>query len=251
MDKNNTAKNRANDIRNLHGLGQRPIADIFALLEDIGIYLFKKPFYNSNLSAVFVNDNKRSLVVINSDRTLGHQIFSVAHELSHYYYDKHIISGACSINKNGQKNETEQLADLFASHFLMPDDGVISVAEKRVNKDGKLDLLDIIFIQQYFGVSWSAMLTKLEYLKYIDNKESLRNVGIKAFTQALRYNTGLIEKTQDTYISKQYIEKVIKCRDSYEISDAKAKEILKDVNIMLEDIIHIEDTGEGEDNYED
>lgn len=227
------AKARAIEIRNQLGLGQRPVADIFALLEEVGIILFLKPFINSSLSAIFMQDKKNYLVVINTNRTLGHQIFSAAHELSHYFYDKEMLGGMCSINKRNPKLENENLADEFASHFLMPDDGIISIAEKRKNKDGNLDIYDIIFIQQYFRVSWIAMLKKLKYLGYINNIEDFRNIGIIELIKMFNYDLRLVQRTMDKYVSKKYIELTYKCLENDEISFSKAQEYLNHIGVFL------------------
>lgn len=227
------AKKRANDIRNLLGLGQRPIADIFSLLEDIGIVFFKKPLHNDSLSALFMQDSRNYLVIINSNKTLGHQIFSAAHELSHFYFDKDLLGGICNVNNIGQKNTIEKSADLFASHFLMPDNGVISIAENRKDRHGKLNLYDIVFLQQYFRVSWIAMLRKIKSLNYIDSVDDYKKVGITRLTKLLNYDTDLISKTQDNFISKKYLNIALKCYDNDEISKSKLEEYLSDIGIDL------------------
>lgn len=224
------AKKRANEIRNQLGLGQGPISDVFTLIEDIGIILFKKYIQNSSLSAIFMKDTRNHLVIINSNRTLGHQTFSAAHELYHYYFDKQLLGGICSVNSVGQKNEIEEMADMFASHFLMPDDGVIAIAEKRKNKDGSLDPFDMVFLQQYFKVSWIALLKKLEYLGYIQNAYNYKDIGITRLTQVLGYDTSLVTKSMDNYISKKYIETALKCYESDEISEKKLIEYLEDID---------------------
>jgi Zn-dependent peptidase ImmA (M78 family) len=85
-----TAQTRANYIRNSLGLGQSPIADIFSLVEELGIILFKKPLKSEGVSAVFFKNSQNYMILINSSKTLGHQIFSAAHELSHYFFDKEL-----------------------------------------------------------------------------------------------------------------------------------------------------------------
>ncbi len=70
------------------------------------------------------------------------------------------------VNSPNSKQE-EIMADLFASHFLMPDEGVMEIAEKRKNKKGELDVTDVLFIQQYFGVSYKAIVIKLQELEIL------------------------------------------------------------------------------------
>ena len=74
------ARSRARDIRNELGLGDSPIKDIFGLIESLDILLFKKPFDSKSLSALFLKNSENYIIVINSNKTLGHQIYSAAHE---------------------------------------------------------------------------------------------------------------------------------------------------------------------------
>jgi Predicted Zn peptidase len=239
------AKNRANEIRNQLGLGQGPIPDIFCLIEDIGIILFKTPFKTSSPSAMFMQDKKNYLVVINSNATLGHQIFSAAHELSHYYYDKPVISETCNIDKYEEDSEMEQMAHSFALEFLMPDNGIIAVAEKRKKGKGTLDLYDMVFLQQYFKVSWIALLIKLQHLGYISGVEEYRNAGITRLTEMFGYDTKLVSKTMDKYISKKYMELVLRCYENDEISRERTKEYLLDVGVDIADITEAQEPDEG------
>ncbi len=251
MIEHNIAKLRANEIRNKLGLGQQPVADIINLLEELNIVVFKKHFSDSNVSALFMKDRKNYLVVINSNRTLGHQIFSAAHELHHFFYDKELSGRVCDVNSEAGVFERETLANDFASHFLMPDEGVISVAEKRKNKSGSLDLYDIVFLQQYFKVSWVSMLRKLYALGYINQVERYRDIGITGLTQMLGYDVRLVKKTKDTYVSKKYLELVLKCLDSEEISKTKAAEYLKHVGLDINDIAMTIDLIAGGETYDD
>lgn len=244
-----TAKDRATKIRNKLGLGLSPLSDITSVAEKLGIIVFKKPLESENVSAVFFKDKKNHLILINSSRTLGHQNFSMAHELSHYFFDKEMLGAICSVNH--AKNEMEELADMFAAHFLMPDDAVIELAEKRKTDEGNLDPLDIVFIQQYFNVSWYAMLIKLFKLKYIENVDKLKCIGITNLTQMLGYSTDLLKATNENYLSKVYLRNVFKAYNKDEISEQRAKEYLDDIGFKLDDILRIEDLNDGGRCHED
>ena len=251
MADNLLAKKRSIEIRNSLGLGQSPISDIFTLMESIGIVLFKTPLQNNSLSAIFMQDKRNYLVIINSNKTLGHQIFSAAHELSHYFFDKQMVAGICSVNKYSQNLPYEQLADQFASEFLMPDSGIIASAEPRKNRQGKLDLFDIVFLQQYYKVSWSAILNKLVSLNYINDADEYKNIGITRLTKMLGYDTNLVSKTNNVIVSRKYIELALKCYENDNISKSKLKEYLSDVNIEISDINKIEELVNGGDGDED
>lgn len=229
------------------GLGDEPISDIFRLLESQGIYLFIRPL-QGNVSAMFMRHKDIHMVIINSDRTLGHQIFSAAHELSHYLFDKELMGGICVVNKFNQDLEVERLADLFASHFLMPEEGIlkhISKRKKAVNT--KLNISDIIYLQQYFNVSWKAMLYRLLNLGLLTSQEvdEYRELSIKREAAKLGYDLSLYSKDNTFRPSQRYIEYAIKAFEHDEISEKKLNEYLSDIGISLEMLdIPYEEEGE-------
>jgi len=233
------AKNRANEVRNRLGLGDEPVPNIFRLLENQGIYLFRKPLHG-NASAMFMKSPNAHLVIINSNKTLGHQIFSAAHELSHFLYDNHIMGGVCTVDKYNQDIEIEKLADMFASHFLMPENGLLNHILRRTN-NGKddLDTSDIIFLQQHFNVSWSAMLYRLFTLGYITQSEYeyyKETVRVKKEAVKYGYSTELYEIDGKETYSQHYIEKVMEAYQNDEISRQKLEEYLNDVGISLSEL---------------
>lgn len=226
------AKSRAIEIRKRMGLGLNPIKDIFLLLEEEGILLFVIPIQNDNISALFMKDGQNHLILINSNKTLGHQYFSAAHELHHYFFDSKMLGSICDVG-NFTKNKNEQMADQFAAEFLMPDDAVISAAENR-KKLGKLDLIDFVFLQQTFGVSWTAMLVKLKSLSYIDSIDDYKDIGITKLTDSLGYDTRLVSKTGINYYSKRYMELILKLYNNDEIGLTRAKEYLNDIGLSFD-----------------
>jgi Zn-dependent peptidase ImmA (M78 family) len=239
-------KSRAIQIRNRLGLGLAPISDIFSLVEEHNIVLFKRPIENDNISAIYMKDKENCLILINSNKTMGHQIFSAAHELSHFYFDKNILGSICSVENNSTNSEMEKNADLFAAEFLMPEEGVALAAEKRKNKKGKLDIIDIVSLQQYFKVSWIAILWKLKSLGYIDDVELYREIGITNLTKKLEYDVSLVTKTKDVYCSRKYLELVLKCYNNDEISSKRAMEYLADIGFNPD--LTIELIAKGEDS---
>lgn len=243
------AKMLASQTREVLGLSHSvPIEDIFKLLEGEGIYVFKKPFNSTQISAIYRKQKDSCLIIINSARTLGHQIFSAAHELYHYRYNKELTAKICKVDVIDTKDKEEIMADLFASHFLMPDDGVIKLAESRKNRNGKLDVTDILFIQQYFNVSYKAMIRKLYELGYIEDANCYLKISVIKLAEKLGYDTRIYQPTNDYYCSKGYIELVVDAYESNLISQKRANEYLSDVGLSF-DSIAVE-TNEGECVYE-
>jgi len=234
-----TAKNRANEVRNTLGLGDEPVSNIFRLLESKGIYLFKRPFHG-NASAMFMKTDDAHMVIINSNKTLGHQVFSAAHELSHYLYDSHLMGGICTVYKYNQDMEIEKLADIFASHFLMPEDGIMKHLLKRTDNGKKgITYTDIIYLQQYFNVSWSAMLNRVYNLGQISKtqyEDYRENIRIKREASILGFTTELYNKDRSSYNSQLYIEKAMFAFQNDEISEKKLNEFLGAIDLSLNEL---------------
>lgn len=228
------ARSRAREIRNELGLGDGPIKDIFGLIESLDILLFKKPFDSESLSALFMKNNQNYIIVINSNKTLGHQIYSAAHELSHYFFDKEIKGGICNVSND--YNEIEVMANKFAEHFLMPDEAIIKELDRRLADKECVDIFDIIYLQHFFYVSWKAILVKLEKLGYIKDKNEFKSVGIRALTKNLGYDESLVNISSEKYVSKKYLEMTLKCYHNEEISEKKFNEYLNDVDLSIGDI---------------
>lgn len=234
MDYELLARTRASQIRGRLSLGDGPVNDIFKIIEGLGILLFKKPFDSKNLSGLFMKNNKNYIIVINSSKTLGHQIYSAAHELSHYFFDKELKGSICSISQSD--NEKEILADKFAEHFLMPDESVAQIVNKRIEEKGSIDEFDVLYLQNYFGVSWYAILVKLKKLQYINDINQYLSIGVTKLTNMMGYDTTLIQPSNDVYVSKIYKEKALRCYRNYEISEKKLAEYLEAVDIKIQDI---------------
>lgn len=242
-------KRYAEKIRREFELGHlMPIPDIFKLLEEKGIYVFKRPFRNTQISALYRKQKDNCLIIINSARTLGHQIFSAAHELYHYCYNKELTARVCKVDVPNSKDQEETMADLFASHFLMPDEGVIELAESRKNKKGKLDVTDVLFIQQYYNVSYKAMIRKLSELGYIEDIDFYFNIYITKLAEKLGYDTRIYQPTNEYYCSKSYLELVVDAYEADLLSEKRANEYLGDVGLSLDNITV--ETNEGECVYE-
>lgn len=76
-------------------------------------------------------------------------VFTIAHELGHYFLHSKLGQIAINANRSGDIDETEKEANSFAAAFLMPED---SVKKLYAEKDGNISAL-----ADAFNVSLSAM----------------------------------------------------------------------------------------------
>ncbi len=222
---------KAELLRNKLGVdGQSPI-DIFALVQRIEKLTIVYYPMGQTISGICVKGtNNKSLIALNSSMSLGRQRFSLAHELYHLYYDKNNLS-ICA-KAIGEGSENEKKADAFAAYFLMPRVALIEMIETfRDKNNGRIDIRDVIRIEQYFRVSHQAAVYQLYNAQYISKSEmnKLLEENVKEIAEKMGFNTDLYcaltkEKQYGTF--GYYIERVNLLLQNKIISNGKYEELL-------------------------
>lgn len=200
------------------------ILSIAKTMSDLTIVLY--PLGN-NISGMCIKGDAYKLIAINSGMSLGRQRFSMAHEFYHLRYDTDVKKSVCSIAINGG-DEKEREADMFASHFLLP-----SAALYNVLKDCKtVSLEQVVWIEQYFGLSRQAILYRLKSEGKINNNLYRQMQADVQYSAAkLGYDTDLYKATPENSNMKttgQYIRMADKLYEKEIISTGKYEEILLD-----------------------
>ncbi len=137
--------------------------DPFKLLKSFGVIYQFRDF--DGLEGVYIvpeSEKDIPIVGINVNRRITRQRFTAAHELCHHLKDKNSI--ACPIGKRDIEplNYIEKFANKFASELLMPSKYLAEVIN--VYKKGKyVSFEDVIFIADYFGVSFRACINRLAW----------------------------------------------------------------------------------------
>lgn len=154
--------------------------DPFELLSKFGVIYKFQNF--TDLEGVYLvpdDENDLPIVGINNNRPITRQRFTAAHELCHHIKDK----GTQYCPLDGRKTIIEKEADKFAASLLMPLTELDQISSKFL-KNGFVEYKDVIYIADYFGVSFQACIYRLAYtLKRIDGdveKEALQT-RIKEF----------------------------------------------------------------------
>lgn len=230
------ARQLAIDTRLRLGLQSTEYFDVNRAVIMLGITCVKRPL-DSSMSGATLKTNKVKVILVNSSKTLGHQNFTIAHEIYHCLYDEGLVNRACKTETFDQSPDSEQVADLFATHLLMPEDGIFNQLRLGGRLDAKLGLSEIIRLEQFFGVSRKAMCWRLEDLKLISRDESdtyCANViqGVKLIGK----NTSLYKPTNDTALISDYAEKAREALERGLITESRYEEILADAG-LFEDIV--------------
>ncbi|MCS7254536.1 MAG: XRE family transcriptional regulator [Armatimonadota bacterium] len=188
------AKRLAKEERGRLQLGDGPIRDIFSLLENQGLHVIRILMHkNSPLDGAFAYDpEKGAFILVNASRTRGKQAFTAAHEYCHYLRDRTRGYRPCKIDEDylsriQQHKDVERFADLFATHFLMPEEGVRRIVDEQFGIGYALRAEEVIYLKRYFGVSYSAMLIRLLELEYISREayEQLKSISVEKLERTL------------------------------------------------------------------
>jgi Zn-dependent peptidase ImmA (M78 family) len=228
------ARQLAIDTRLKLGLQSTDYFDVRRAVTALQITCVKRPL-ESKISGATLKTNRVKAILVNSSKTLGHQNFTVAHELYHCLHDENLVSHACKTETFSRVPAGEQLADLFATFLLMPEDALFNQLRLRKKLDAKLTLADIINLEQFFCVSRKAMCWKLEDLKLITREQSdtcCANVIRSA--RSLGKSIDLYMPTNDTTIISDYAEKAQEALQRNLITHARYEEILADADLLDE-----------------
>lgn len=163
------AEKTLEDIKNKYGEIKFPI-DPFKLLKDNGVLISFSDF--EKLEGIILNDEDDVTIVgINRLRPWTRQRYSAAHEYCHFIKD--LKKNKNEINKieclSGSDSEIEKFADRYASELLMPKYKLKELCEQYKTESGYVEFDNIIYISEYFGVSFESCVYRIAYtLKMID-----------------------------------------------------------------------------------
>ncbi len=222
---------KAERLRMQFGEDNHSPIDIFSLAQ--GIELLTIVYYpmGNTISGMCVKGTEgRCTIALNSSMTSGRQRFSLAHEFYHLYYDENMLS-VCA-KSIGTGNETEKKADAFAAYFLMPRVALTEKAESLLEKHpGRLNIQDIIRIEQYFGVSHQTAVYQLNNCGFInkDDLDELLNISVRRQAEAMGFNADLYrplleDKQYCTY--GHYINQADQLINKEIVSEGKYEELL-------------------------
>lgn len=224
---------KAERLRRQLGEDNNSPVDIFALAQLLDeLTLVFRPMGN-NLSGMCIKDHYGNCTIaINSLMTVGRQRFSLAHQFYHMFYDENMVS-VCSKQIDSGR-ELERKADMFASFFLIPRAALLDKVEQLTKKnEGRLSLTDIIWIEQFFGVSHQATLFQLLNCRCIGKNEveEYINVNVSRRAAAMGFNPDLYKPTEESkryFTYGRYLNLVDQLNENDLVSNGRYEELLLD-----------------------
>lgn len=218
MYKNNDlyrlAKSRAIKTRNKYGLRSGPVnVPVFDFLEAEGCFVITLDLGRTSATGMYIKKDANKLVLVHKKRVLGQQNFTAIHELSHVLFDETELFDVCLPEHYYKRDKKEILADMFAAHFLMPEEDIINECEefKFIGKR------EIILLSIKYRVTFIAMALRLYVLGKIPNedfekykKQSSRGkLGLKKFCLEEGLDPSAFSTPDDSYISESYFRLLI------------------------------------------
>tara|TARA_R110002049_G_scaffold96852_2_gene236577 strand:+ start:357 stop:1100 length:744 start_codon:yes stop_codon:yes gene_type:complete len=188
---------KANDFRNRSGFGSNDSIRLKSLLYKLDVLAVFKPL-SAGFSGMALKIDRegevKRFILINSNKTLGHQHFTICHELYHLFIQDKFQSMVCIAGEFSRKDKEEYNADVFAAHLLLPENGIKSlIPDNELGKD-KIGLGTVIKIEQYFSCSRAALLYRLKELGIISSKKwDEFSVHVKRSAIKFGYSTVIYE----------------------------------------------------------
>ena len=151
------------------GLGDGPIADLRALLEEaVGVRVFYLNLPPKVGGLFACNDELGACIAINRSHPPTRGNWSLAHEYGHFLTTRY-LADVSFIHDHWGKIAAERFADSFAKNFLMPRTGVSQRLSDSMQALGKERpaIGTVLSLSHLYHVSAQAMFLRLEELKRI------------------------------------------------------------------------------------
>lgn len=154
--------------RNRLGLGDAPIGDLRALLEeDIGLKVFYLDLPSDTAGLFAYTQVHKGCVAINRQHPAERNRWTMAHEYGHYLTGR-FRADVVPYAEQRLTSWAERTAGSFARNLLMPSDGVNRWFDLVYQQHaGRVTPADLLSFSRYFGVSFKTAVQRLEELRRI------------------------------------------------------------------------------------
>lgn len=184
------AADAARQLRRYLNLGGGPLGDPFRVADE-HVLIWRLPLgkdLDNAPSGLFYNHPQVGFsIVINSNMTLGRQVFTAAHELAHAFF--HSPSLDVIVSMPGAEVSRERFADAFAGELLVPGDELRRLVTEHAAWNDLANPTAVVHLQRHFGVSYATMRVRLLQERLIDRAEftELAEVSPSRLARALGY----------------------------------------------------------------
>jgi Zn-dependent peptidase ImmA (M78 family) len=202
---------RAIAFREKYGLSHTEPIKYYHLLEQLGVVTaFMKMSSGTSGMALKVDDYR--FMLVNCSTSKGKQHFTIGHELYHLFEQENFTSQVCQTEQFIRKDKEEFCADLFSSHLILPNDGVVAmIPEEQLGVD-KITLDTVLAIEQQYECSRMAVLYRLKEIGLMS--ESLLQEFMKDIIKnahASKYQRDIyLPDNENRFIGNDYVKGIEK-----------------------------------------
>lgn len=220
----------ANELRRRIALGDTAPVDIKRALQQLGVLSVFMPMQDT-FSGMCLKYQEKRFMLINSGVALGRQHFTIAHELYHLFVQKEFSSRICDQNPS---DPIEKQANDFATLFLMPRSGIIEEFKKfEIIYKADVNIAHILYLHQYFGVSFQSMIYRLNNLNLISDpqKEAFLEYSPTVVAKEYGYSTSLYFPSQERLVLGDYSAKAQSLFTKELISEGHLIDLLSEIKL--------------------
>ena len=214
----------AQKFRSMLGLSMTEPISTKTVLRKLKILTMYRPLSDESYGISAKSESGNMFMMVNCNSTRGRQHFTIAHELYHLFYDEKPVPHMCG----GIASGAEKDANLFASAFLMPREGILGMASDVEVKTRKVKLATILSMEQYFGVSRNTLLLRLKDIGLITEQhwQELKSIPVKESARQYGYDLSLYESGNAGVVIGDFGEKARLLFESGRISEGHYYELL-------------------------
>lgn len=190
-----------------------------------------------NFSGMAIKDSNVNFMLVNSGDIRARQHFTICHELYHLFVQEKFEYQICKVGLFDKKDQDEFYADWFSSYLLMPEDGIFELLPKEEMGFNKISINTIVKMEQYFGVSRTALLNRLMFIDMISKSKviQLKEPGtIKRSAMMMGYTEHLYESSNEGKVIGDYGARTKKLYDKEQISETDYYGLMRDIGIDLD-----------------
>jgi Zn-dependent peptidase ImmA (M78 family) len=219
------------------GISNADPLDLYKVLRQLNVLTnFRK--MEQDFSGMALKVDTFRFMLVNSNHIRSRQNFTIGHELYHLFEDADFQS-VCNAGRFDKKNKEEYNADIFSSYLLMPEEGILSVIpESELASKAKISLPTVVKLEQHFGVSRRALLTRLHKMGLMSYDEcETFSTGIKRSAHELGYSTRLYDTGSDYTVIGDYGTICKKLYDEVKISESHYFSLMHDIGVNIDEKI--------------
>lgn len=231
-------KKKVSAFREAHGISSNEPIRLKSLLMKLGVQtVFRELSGNISGMAIKAESEQKShrFMLVNSSQSLGRQHFTICHELYHLYIQENFVSRSCVTGLFNKKLDKEEYnADLFASHLLLPEEGILELIPSRELKKDKVKEATLLKIEHYFSCSRHALLMRLKDVGLASfNYLQEFKVDVRRNARAQGFDTKLYEAGNQGLVISDYGSRARALFEEEEISESHYLSLMMDIGVDL------------------